>query len=81
MSVNPGFGGQSFIRSALSRLTCIKNHLQKIGREDKVIVQVDGGVSKSNASEIIRAGANSLVAGTAVFGEKDRKAAIAALRC
>ncbi len=79
MTVNPGFGGQSFIPYSLVKLRQVKTMLEERGL-DGVYVQVDGGVNPVTASGIREAGANVLVAGNAVFGESDRAAAIAALR-
>ena len=78
MSVNPGFGGQSFIRSALPKIAEARKRIDAAGRE--IWLEVDGGVKADNIGEIARAGADTFVAGSAVFGEKDRKAAIAKLR-
>lgn len=79
MTVNPGFGGQAFIPYSLVKLRQLNVMLQEQGL-NSVYVQVDGGVNSKTASIIREAGANVLVAGNAVFGEKDRTAAIAALR-
>jgi len=78
MSVNPGFGGQSFLRSQLAKIAAIK---ELIG-DRPIDIQVDGGVTADNAGEVIGAGANVLVAGSAVFkgGPDHYKANIAALR-
>lgn len=78
MSVNPGFGGQSFIRSQLDKIAAIK---QMIGSRD-IDIQVDGGVSVDNVAEVKAAGANVLVAGSAAFkgGASSYQANIAALR-
>ena len=78
MSVNPGFGGQSFLRSQLAKITEIK---ELIG-DRPIDIQVDGGVTADNAGEVIGAGANVLVAGSAVFkgGPDHYEANIAALR-
>lgn len=76
MSVNPGFGGQSFIPSTLPKLRRIRD---MIGTR-QIDLEVDGGVKAQNAAEIVAAGANVLVAGTAVFGQADRSSAIRALR-
>lgn len=65
MSVNPGFGGQSFIPYSLKKIRELKQMI--LDRELKVDIQVDGGVNLENAKEILEAGANILVAGTAVF--------------
>lgn len=79
MSVNPGFGGQKFIPSQLGRIERLKRMVDASGRD--IIIEVDGGVTPDNAGDILRAGANALVAGTAVFrGGPDAYAAnIAAL--
>lgn len=69
MSVNPGFGGQSFISFSLDKIQKLRQMIEKTGKE--IDLQVDGGVTKDNVSSIISAGANILVAGSAVF--KDGK--------
>jgi len=76
MSVNPGFGGQKFIFNQLQKVTAVKSMLD--GRD--IEVEVDGGVNRETASLCVSAGADVLVAGSAVFGEKDYKKAIDALR-
>ena len=78
MSVNPGFGGQSFIRSQLAKIAALRAMIDGSGRE--IALQVDGGVTAETARDCIAAGADVLVAGTAVFGAKDYRAAIAAVR-
>lgn len=65
MSVNPGFGGQSFIRSQLEKIRQIRTMIEKSGRH--IDLEVDGGINAQNAKEVIDAGANVLVAGSAVF--------------
>ena len=65
MSVNPGFGGQKFIPSQLGRIKRLRAMVEASGRD--IIIEVDGGVTPDNAGDILRAGANALVAGTAVF--------------
>lgn len=79
MTVNPGFGGQSFIPYSLVKLRQISAMLEERGLH-AVHIQVDGGVNQVTAPLVREAGANVLVAGNAVFGEKDRAAAIAGLR-
>lgn len=79
MSVFPGYGGQKFIPSALGQIKKAREYAQKIGRAD-MDIEVDGGVGVSNCREVIEAGANVLVAGSAVFGSSDMAATIAALR-
>lgn len=76
MTVNPGFGGQSFIRSQLSKITQIR---AMIGNRP-IELEVDGGINPSTAAECIKAGANVLVAGTAVFGSPDYSGNIRGLR-
>jgi ribulose-phosphate 3-epimerase len=78
MSVNPGFGGQSFIPQTLDKLRRLRRMIE--ARQLPVDIEVDGGINPSNAAQVVEAGANVLVAGTAVFGSKDYRAAIAALR-
>jgi ribulose-phosphate 3-epimerase len=78
MTVNPGFGGQKFIRSALSAVKQIRAWIQE--RDLNVDVEVDGGITADTIGEAAQAGANAFVAGTAVFGTNDYKAAIEALR-
>ena len=66
MSVNPGFGGQSFIESALAKIEKVRRKIDQSGRD--IILEVDGGVNARTAPRVIAAGATALVAGTAVFG-------------
>lgn len=79
MTVNPGFGGQTMIESCLEKITAIKAFLAERGLS--IPVEVDGGINPENAPKAIKAGADILVAGNAIFGTKDYKKAIAALRC
>lgn len=65
MSVNPGFGGQSFIRSQLAKISALRSKINAIGRD--IILEVDGGVNPETAKDCIKAGASALVAGSAVF--------------
>jgi ribulose-phosphate 3-epimerase len=78
MSVNPGFGGQSFLASQLPKIAALRAMIDAGGRP--VALAVDGGVTKVTAPQAIAAGADTLIAGTAVFGTTDYAAAIAALR-
>ncbi len=80
MSVNPGFGGQSFITSQLKKIEAVANRIAKSGRA--IALEVDGGINPQTARQAIDAGANVLVAGTAVFdgGAAHYAANIAALR-
>jgi ribulose-phosphate 3-epimerase len=78
MSVNPGFGGQKFIPSALSKLAAVRELIRASGRE--IRLEIDGGVKTDNIRAIARAGADTFVAGSAVFGAKDYRATLAAMR-
>jgi ribulose-phosphate 3-epimerase len=78
MSVNPGFGGQAFIPSALDKITRLRKQIDD--RKLAVEIEVDGGVKPDNAADIINAGADILVAGSAVFGAKDYASAIRRIR-
>lgn len=78
MSVNPGFGGQSFIPYTLEKIRKLRRMADLAGRKD-LMIEVDGGVSPKNSKALGEAGADIAVAGSAVFGKPDRKAAIAAL--
>lgn len=78
MSVNPGFGGQRFIPSALPKLAAARQRIQASGRE--IRLEIDGGVKTENIGAIARAGADTFVAGSAIFGAADYRATIAAMR-
>jgi len=78
MSVNPGFGGQSFIPAALDKLRAARRMIQACGRE--VRLEIDGGVKVDNIRAIAAAGADTFVAGSAIFGSKDYAATIRAMR-
>jgi len=78
MSVNPGFGGQTFIPGALAKLAAVRKRIDHSGRE--IWLEVDGGVKTDNSAEIAKAGADTFVAGSAIFGTRDYKATIAAMR-
>ncbi|MBX3673420.1 MAG: ribulose-phosphate 3-epimerase [Burkholderiales bacterium] len=78
MSVNPGFGGQSFIASALPKIREARRRIDESGRD--IWLEVDGGVKADNIAAVAKAGADTFVAGSAVFGERDRAAAIRRLR-
>ncbi len=78
MSVNPGFGGQKFIPGALEKLRSVRERIERSGRS--IWLEVDGGVKVDNIAEIARAGADTFVAGSAIFGTKDYKATVAAMR-
>ncbi len=78
MSVNPGFGGQAFIPSALDKIRALRQRITQRGLATEL--QVDGGVKIDNIREVVAAGANVLVAGSAVFNSDDYAATITALR-
>ena len=78
MSVNPGFGGQAFIPEALNKLRATRERIAASRRD--IWLEVDGGVKVENLAEIARAGADTFVAGSAIFGAKDYKATIGAMR-
>ena len=78
MSVNPGFGGQKFIPTALDKLRLARERIRASGRE--IRLEIDGGVKADNIEAIARAGADTFVAGSAIFGAKDYAATIAAMR-
>ncbi|MBC5851736.1 ribulose-phosphate 3-epimerase [Vibrio metschnikovii] len=78
MSVNPGFGGQSFIPHTLDKLRAVRERITQSGRS--IRLEIDGGVKVENIREIAQAGADMFVAGSAIFGEPDYKAVIDAMR-
>ena len=78
MSVNPGFGGQSFIPSALQKLRAVRDMIDRSGRA--VRLEVDGGVKPDNIGEIAAAGADTFVAGSAIFGQADYAEVVRRLR-
>jgi ribulose-phosphate 3-epimerase len=78
MSVNPGFGGQKFIPSALKKLAEARERIRESGRE--IRLEIDGGVKVDNIEQIAAAGADTFVAGSAIFGSKDYRATIEAMR-
>jgi ribulose-phosphate 3-epimerase len=78
MSVNPGFGGQSFINSALDKLKVARKLIDD--SDQKIRLEIDGGVKVDNIREIAKAGADTFVAGSAIFGSDDYKATITSMR-
>jgi ribulose-phosphate 3-epimerase len=78
MSVNPGFGGQKFIHGSLAKLKEVRRRIDERGRP--VRLEVDGGVKVDNVGAIAAAGADTFVAGSAIFGEKDYRAVILAMK-
>jgi ribulose-phosphate 3-epimerase len=79
MTVNPGFGGQKFINAVVPKIRAMRAEIDRRGLQTDL--QVDGGVASDTARTAVEAGANVLVAGTAVFGQPDYHAAISSLRC
>jgi ribulose-phosphate 3-epimerase len=82
MSVNPGFGGQSFIPSALDKLRVVRQRIDAVtARTGKTIrLEIDGGVKVDNIAEIAKAGADTFVAGSAIFGQPDYPAIVSAMK-
>ncbi len=78
MSVNPGFGGQSFIPEALKKVRAVRQMIDASGRD--IMLEVDGGIKAENIAEVARAGADTFVAGSAIFGKPDYRAVIDAMR-
>ena len=78
MSVNPGFGGQQFIRAVLPKIAEVRKRIDRLGRD--IWLEVDGGVKADNIAEIAKAGADTFVAGSAIFGSKDYAATIRDMR-
>jgi len=78
MSVNPGFGGQSFIPSSLQKISQARAMIERVG--SRALLEVDGGVKVENAAQIVAAGADILVSGSAIFSSKDYGATITAMR-
>ncbi len=78
MSVNPGFGGQAFIPSALDKLRRVRDRIDKLGKD--IRLEVDGGVKADNIRAIAAAGADTFVAGSAIFNAPDYAAVIAQMR-
>jgi ribulose-phosphate 3-epimerase len=78
MSVNPGFGGQSFIDSALRKIELARKRIDASGRD--IRLEVDGGIKADNIARVAAAGADTFVAGSAIFGKQDYRAVIDAMR-
>ena len=78
MSVNPGFGGQSFIGEALKKISLVRELINASGRD--IMLEVDGGIKVENIAAVAKAGADTFVAGSAIFGKPDYKAIIDAMR-
>ena len=85
MSVNPGFAGQKFMPVVLEKIRKLKTHITNsphlsVGNNKPPDIEVDGGINLETAKEVVKAGANILVAGSAIFGDKDYKAIISQLK-
>jgi ribulose-phosphate 3-epimerase len=78
MSVNPGFGGQSFLPLVLPKVRALRQMIDASGRS--IELEIDGGIGPENARLVTEAGATVLVAGSAIFGQKDRGAAMRQMR-
>ena len=78
MSVNPGFGGQKFIPEVMPKISALTDMIEQTGKN--IDIQIDGGINSQNAAEVVRAGANVLVAGSAIFAAPDIPAAVRAIR-
>ena len=78
MSVNPGFGGQKFIPTSLDKLRRLRRMIDERGLSTRI--EIDGGVDRSNVADVVAAGAEIIIAGTAIFGEADRTEAVRGLR-
>lgn len=79
MTVEPGFGGQSFMHDMMPKLRWLRERCRALGRED-IILQVDGGINRDTIAEAAAAGADCFVAGSAIFGKADYAAEVSALR-
>jgi len=82
MSVNPGFGGQRFLASQLPKIAALRRMIDEVARREgrQIALAVDGGITPETAAQVVAAGADTLIAGTSVFGAADRAAAVEALR-
>jgi ribulose-phosphate 3-epimerase len=78
MSVNPGFGGQKFIESVLPKIAEVRRRIDALGKP--IWLEVDGGIKGDNIAQVARAGADTFVAGSAIFGAKDYAATIRDMR-
>ena len=76
MTVEPGFGGQSFMEDMMPKVTAVKNEIERRGLND-IDIEVDGGINKDTISVAAKAGANAFVSGSALFGSDDIKKTIA----
>ena len=78
MSVNPGFGGQSFINSALRKIAAVRKRIDACGKD--IRLEVDGGIKIDNIRRVADVGADTFVAGSAIFGQKNYKSVVDAMR-
>jgi ribulose-phosphate 3-epimerase len=78
MSVNPGFGGQRFISTSLDKVRRLRRKIDESGLN--VRIEIDGGIDRGNIAEVVAAGAEIIVAGSAIFGAEDPQAAVRELR-
>ncbi len=78
MSVNPGFGGQAFIPDSIEKVRRVRDLLTRTG--SRAAIEIDGGIDRTNAADVVAAGASILVAGSAIFGTSDPEEATRALR-
>ena len=78
MSVNPGFGGQQFIPSVLPKIAEVRKRIDKLGKD--IWLEVDGGIKTDNIADVAKAGADTFVAGSAIFGSRDYAATIKQMR-
>ncbi|MGI6712548.1 MAG: ribulose-phosphate 3-epimerase [Bacillota bacterium] len=78
MSVNPGFGGQKFIPAILKKIKCLRNMIKE--QDLEIDIEVDGGINENNIIDVVKAGANVLVAGSSVFGKEDIQKAVLDLK-
>lgn len=78
MTVNPGFGGQAFIPEVLPKIAVVRNMIEREGLRAEI--QVDGGINQQTAAAVVKAGANVLVAGSAIFGKEDIALAVRQIR-
>ena len=76
MTVNPGFGGQEFIPDMLGKIHQLRKMIDEHSEQNKILIEVDGGVTPENASKIVEAGADVLVAGSSIFGTEDPAARV-----
>ena len=79
MSVNPGYGGQRYLTQTADRIKLLADKLKQCGLQDKVLIEVDGGINAETGAQVVAAGARVLVAGTFIFGATDRAVPIGQL--